>query len=61
MKFLAMEMVGPSQRTFVGVVCQLFFTAGYLVTAVMAYLISDWKILQIALSVPGLVFLSYYW
>ncbi|CAL8077574.1 unnamed protein product [Orchesella dallaii] len=58
---IAMEMVGPSKRTFVGVVCQLFFTAGYLVTAVLAYLISDWKMLQIALSVPGLVFLSYYW
>ncbi|XP_035701956.1 organic cation transporter protein isoform X2 [Folsomia candida] len=58
---IAMEMVGPSRRTFVGVACQLFFTAGYIVTALFAYFIRDWKILQIALSLPGLVFLSYYW
>lgn len=58
---LAMEMVGPSKRTFVGVCCQLFFTAGYLVTAAFAYFITDWQLLQIALSLPGIVFLSYYW
>ena len=56
-----MEMVGPSKRVVAGVVCQYFFTAGYLVTGTMAYLIRDWHLLQIALSVPGIVFLSYWW
>jgi len=54
-------MTGPKSRTFVGVVAHLFFTLGYLVTAILAYLIDNWKMLQIALSLPGLLFLSYYW
>ncbi|CAG7822389.1 unnamed protein product [Allacma fusca] len=58
---IAMEMVGPSKRVIAGVVCQYFFTAGYLVTGTMAYLIKDWRHLQIALSVPGVVLLSYWW
>ncbi|XP_049803763.1 organic cation transporter protein-like isoform X1 [Schistocerca nitens] len=58
---IAMEMVGPSKRLFAGVVCQYFFTIGYLLTALLAYFIKDWRMLQISLSLPGLLFLSYWW
>lgn len=56
-----MEMVGPSKRFYAGVVVQYFFTLGYMLTALFAYLITDWRQLQIALSLPGLLFLLYWW
>ncbi|XP_049803713.1 organic cation transporter protein-like isoform X1 [Schistocerca nitens] len=58
---LAMEMVGPSKRTLAGVGCQTFFTLGYMLTAAIAYLIRDWRLLQVALTAPGILFLSYWW
>ena len=57
----AMEMVGPSKRLYAGVVCQFFFTTGYILTAAFAYFIKDWRILQAALSAPGILFLCYWW
>ncbi|GFG37619.1 hypothetical protein Cfor_12698, partial [Coptotermes formosanus] len=58
---IAMEMVGPSKRLYAGVVCQFFFTTGYILTAAFAYFIKDWRILQAALSAPGIIFLCYWW
>ncbi|XP_069673393.1 organic cation transporter protein isoform X2 [Periplaneta americana] len=58
---IAMEMVGPTKRLFAGVVCQFFFTTGYILTAAFAYFIKDWRILQASLSAPGIIFLSYWW
>lgn len=57
----AMEMVSPSKRLFAGIICHMFFSVGYMLTALWAYLISDWRTLQIALTVPGLVFFCYWW
>lgn len=56
-----MEMVGPEKRLFAGVVCQCFFTTGYILTAFFAYFVKDWQMLQIAISLPGLLFLCYWW
>ncbi|XP_049952003.1 organic cation transporter protein-like [Schistocerca serialis cubense] len=58
---IAMEMVGTRKRLFAGVACQLFFTFGYVITALFAYLIPEWRLLQIAITVPSLIFLSYWW
>ncbi|KAJ9601405.1 hypothetical protein L9F63_000429, partial [Diploptera punctata] len=58
---IAMEMVGPSKRLYAGVICQFFFSTGYILTAAFAYFIKDWRMLQLALSLPGIVFLSYWW
>jgi len=57
----AMEMVGPSKRLYAGVICQFFFSTGYILTAGFAYFIKDWRILQAALSAPGILFLCYWW
>lgn len=57
----AMEMVSPNKRLFAGTICQMFFSLGYMLTALWAYLIRDWRDLQIALTVPGLVFFCYWW
>lgn len=58
---IALEMVGPKKRMFAGVACQLFFTTGYIMIAGFAYWIRDWRWLQIAISVPGALFFSYWW
>lgn len=59
---LAMEMVGQSYRLFAGVACMMFFSTGYVLTAAFAYVFDDsWREFQIALTIPGFIFLIYYW
>lgn len=58
---IALEMVGPKKRLVAGVGCQLFFTTGYLITAGFAYLIRDWRTLQVVITLPSFVFLLYWW
>lgn len=58
---IAMEMVGPSMRLFAGVVSMMFFSLGYMMVAGFAYFIHDWRWLQIALTLPGVLFMCYYW
>ncbi|EDW43466.1 organic cation transporter protein [Drosophila sechellia] len=58
---IALEMVGSSYRIFAGVAMQMFFSVGFMLTAGFAYFIHDWRWLQIALTLPGLLFLCYYW
>ncbi len=61
---LAMEMVGPSHRVIAGTLCQYYYTFGFLLMALVAYLISDvadWRTLQIAFSAPAVLFLPYWW
>lgn len=58
---IAMEMVGPKDRLFAGVIIMMFFSFGYVLTASFAYFITDWRWLQIGLTLPGILFLSYWW
>ncbi|KAH8417902.1 hypothetical protein KR222_007948, partial [Zaprionus bogoriensis] len=58
---IAMEMVGASYRLFAGVAVQMFFSVGFMLTAGFAYFIHEWRWLQIALTLPGLLFMCYYW
>uniref|UniRef100_A0A6B2ELP9 Putative synaptic vesicle transporter svop n=1 Tax=Phlebotomus kandelakii TaxID=1109342 RepID=A0A6B2ELP9_9DIPT len=58
---LAMEMVGPSWRLFAGTIMMMFFSLGYMLTAAFAYLFPGWRALQIALTLPGILFLCYWW
>ncbi|XP_030376006.1 organic cation transporter protein-like [Scaptodrosophila lebanonensis] len=58
---IAMEMVGASYRLFAGVAMQMFFSVGFMLLAGFAYFIHDWRWLQIALTLPGLLFMCYYW
>lgn len=54
-------MVGPQKRLIAGVGCQMFFTAGYIMIAGFAYYFTDWRMLQLALTVPSVAFLFYWW
>lgn len=58
---IALEMVGPKKRLVAGVGCQLFFTTGYILTAGFAYMITDWRMLQVGITIPSIVFLFYWW
>ena len=59
---LAMEMVGPRYRVVAGTLCQYYYTAGYIFMAAVAYSLNqDWHLLQVVLSLPCLLFLSYWW
>ncbi|KAK3931402.1 Organic cation transporter protein [Frankliniella fusca] len=58
---IALEMVGSKKRLVAGVVCQMFFSVGYMLTALLAYLIRDWRHLQLALTMPGVAFMCYWW
>ncbi|XP_070548444.1 organic cation transporter protein-like isoform X2 [Ptychodera flava] len=58
---LMTEAVGPSKRTYVGVILFLFYSCGYMAFALIGYLIREWRYLLLVISLPGVLFLSYWW
>ncbi|XP_072512619.1 solute carrier family 22 member 2 [Salminus brasiliensis] len=58
---LITELVGVEYRRNVGVLFQMFFSFGILILALIAYLIPNWRWLQVAFTVPYIIFLAYYW
>lgn len=58
---LALEMVGPKDRLNAGMIIMMFFSFGYVLLAPIAYFIVNWRWLQIAITLPGVFFLSYWW
>ncbi|KAI4887673.1 hypothetical protein NFI96_014870, partial [Prochilodus magdalenae] len=59
--YVLTELVGVEYRRVVGVLFQMVFSCGLIVLALIAYLIPDWRWLQVAITVPYIIFLSYYW
>ncbi|XP_030850614.1 organic cation transporter protein isoform X1 [Strongylocentrotus purpuratus] len=53
---LGTEFVGPSKRVVAGTGIMIGFSIGYMGLSVIAYLIRDWRHLQLALSVPVVLF-----
>ncbi|XP_035472790.2 solute carrier family 22 member 2-like [Scophthalmus maximus] len=58
---LITEIVGVEYRRTVGVIYQMFFSVGILLLPLLAYFITDWRWLQVVITAPYLLFLSYYW
>ncbi|XP_042633308.1 solute carrier family 22 member 6-A-like [Cyprinus carpio] len=58
---LGTEWTGPKKRMLAGVITDYFFGFGYILLAGLAYLIRDWRKLQLAISAPGFLFLFYIW
>lgn len=54
-------MVNKESRLYAGVIVMMFFSSGYIFMAGLAYFIHDWRLLQAALTIPGLLFLFYWW
>ncbi|XP_040286222.1 solute carrier family 22 member 7-like [Bufo bufo] len=58
---LALEWTDVSHRTFVGTISSLSWTAGYMVLALLAYLIRDWRWLMLATTSPCLLAIATWW
>lgn len=58
---LGTEWTGPKQRMLAGIITDYFFGFGYILLAGVAYLIRDWRKLQLAISAPGFLFFFYIW
>ena len=58
---IGMELVGPKKRKIIGVITGVFFAFGQTLLGVLAYFIRDYRILQLAIAVPGVAFISYWW
>ena len=56
-----MELVGPSKRKWTGNIIQVVLTCGQLYLVLMVYLIRDWTYFQLAVALPLVLFLPYYW
>lgn len=59
--FVGMELVGPSKRLFAGVINEVFFAIGLVLLAGVAYAFRDWFWIELSLSLPTIVFLSFWW
>uniref|UniRef100_A0A4W5NAT4 Si:dkey-166k12.1 n=1 Tax=Hucho hucho TaxID=62062 RepID=A0A4W5NAT4_9TELE len=58
---LGTEWTCTQRRMLAGVFTDYFFGLGYMLIAGLAYLIRDWRKLQLAISVPGFLFIFYIW
>uniref|UniRef100_A0A3P8XCI0 Major facilitator superfamily (MFS) profile domain-containing protein n=1 Tax=Esox lucius TaxID=8010 RepID=A0A3P8XCI0_ESOLU len=58
---LGTEWTCTQRRMLAGIFTDYFFGLGYMLIAGLAYLIRDWRKLQLAMSVPGFLFISYIW
>ena len=54
---LRIEIVGTSARSFAGLVGGMFFSFGFVLLAIFAYFIRDWRLLVIVCTVYGLLHL----
>ncbi|XP_044024915.1 solute carrier family 22 member 2-like [Siniperca chuatsi] len=58
---LITEIVGVEHRRTVGILYQMFFSVGILILPLLAYFITDWRWLQVVITAPYMLFLTYYW
>lgn len=55
------EIFPPSHRTTPSVGLQIFWSAGIMLLALFAFLLKNWRYLELAISIPCLAFLPIYW
>lgn len=55
---LAIELVGGKWRTVAGISYLYPVSISYMTIAGIAYLVRDWRSLQLAISLPGILFLG---
>jgi MFS transporter, OCT family, solute carrier family 22 (organic cation transporter), member 4/5 len=58
---IGVEMVGKKKREMAGVVLNYFYSIGEALVGVIAWLDPSWVNLQLWVSAPPLLFITYYW
>uniref|UniRef100_A0A667XAJ7 Si:dkey-166k12.1 n=1 Tax=Myripristis murdjan TaxID=586833 RepID=A0A667XAJ7_9TELE len=58
---LGTEWTCTQRRMLAGIITDYAFGLGYMLLAGVAYLIRDWRKLQLAISAPGFLFIFYIW
>ena len=55
------EYAGPKRRALAGIIVWNFWTIGLCFVALSAYLIKDWRYLNVATSAPGFAVFLFCW
>ena len=55
------EIVGVDYRRTVGILYQMFLSVGNIILPLLAFYITDWRWLQVAITAPYILFISFYW
>uniref|UniRef100_A0A8D0G3A4 Major facilitator superfamily (MFS) profile domain-containing protein n=1 Tax=Sphenodon punctatus TaxID=8508 RepID=A0A8D0G3A4_SPHPU len=58
---LGVEWTDVKHRTFCGTISGISWTLGYMILALVAYLIRDWRWLLMAVTYPGLLIIIIWW
>ena len=61
MFILLTEVVGPRWRAMAGLAYQIPFSCGFMALAAAAYLVRDWRHLQLIISSPAVLVLAFWW
>ena len=56
-----MELVGPNKRTFAGMMCDFYWTIGVLLCLPIAYVIREWRNIQLVLCLLSVPLFSLWW
>lgn len=59
--FEALELVGPNKRVLCGTLIHGFFTLGLLYQSGAAYVLKHWQWIDLAIAVPLVFYIAYYW